>query len=280
MNQSKIKYLIVALVMVCLTACATFTIPTPVPTNINNNPISFQVDEIRKSVVKISTYNEIRIKNRRTDIVRTTSISSAGTGSVIRVFDGQTFILTAGHICNISMKEVISKFPDAADKNNTVDIRTMLSATTYTGDSLTGIKLLVNDSTDLCLAVFENSKLPELQLSPKHPRLGDRVTYSGYPRALWSYGYIPSFAGTYAGMMVDDGFASYVYTIPSTFGCSGSPVFNENGEVIGTISGYLNDFNSLSFGSTLDQIREILNAGFGHYEKYRAGIKRFFKKVS
>ena len=50
----------------------------------------------------------------------------------------------------------------------------------------------------------------------------------------------------------------FIFTIPATYGSSGSGVINENGEIISIITKASVDFKNITFGPTIDQLHHFL----------------------
>ena len=264
--------------MIFLAACVSLSIPAP--TTINNSTMPFRLIELRKSIVKISAFNKIEFKNKKTGIIKTSTLSALGTGGVFKNIDNQTIILTADHICNIGIPEIQSKFINYDKELFEIKVLTLFQVTKYSGENYFGIKLLSNNTAGLCAIVFQNLNLPPLIPAFNVPVLGDKIHYMGYPKGIWSAGYTPFFSGYYAGSIAEDNLNAAAYSVPSTTGCSGSPILNDYGELIGLVSGYIVDFNDLTIGPTLIQIKEFLIISEMHYKKYQKSIQEFFIKSS
>ena len=76
---------------------------------------------------------------------------------------------------------------------------------------------------------------------------------------LWSSKMIPLFDGYYLGAMKirRDRRLSYVFSIPTKGGSSGSPILNGYGEVVGATHSAYRNFENLCMETTNDQISSI-----------------------
>ena len=171
---------------------------------------------------------------------------SSGTGVGIAYAADKTMILTAGHIC-----EAVSA-PDISSPE--IIVRTV-GARAYYSEILD-----ISKHFDLCLLLV-SEKLPIAKLAKNEPGSGDKVFYSGYPTGFYSPGVLHHFEGYMAGKdMVGD----HMYNIPAIGGSSGSPVYNEKGEIVGILSAVMVDFHWMTFAVGTENVRDFMSDF--HYE--------------
>jgi len=112
---------------------------------------------------------------------------------------------------------------------------------------------------DLCILEIEGKYDSVSKISNTQPKIGDPIFNIAIPEGIQYKGAIPIFTGIYTGKFKNNiSEDSYLLSIPSSQGSSGSPVFNKEGEIIGLIYAAYTNFNHLSISSTLDQVKKLL----------------------
>ena len=101
--------------------------------------------------------------------------------------------------------------------------------------------------------------LPALTISRSPPLIGEKYYNIAAPMGLWSSKMIPLFEGYYLGAMKirRDRRLSYVFSIPTKGGSSGSPILNGYDEVVGATHSAYRNFENLCMATTNDQISSI-----------------------
>ena len=170
-------------------------------------------------------FNSVNFKNAPRDSfvkieVATDEFISTGSGVIIRHTDNfNTLILTAGHIC----------------KNNTIAMRVLdLYENTYNV-----ISFVTSSEDDLCIIATETIVDGKaLKVADKAPEIGDHVYNIAAPRSIHAPNMSLMFDGYYEGQLSisEEKHPLDVYTVPGMGGSSGSPIFNDNWEIIGIIS--------------------------------------------
>lgn len=158
--------------------------------------------------------------------VITTTYFSAGSGVIISHSDNSnTFILTAGHICN----------------DNTVAMRVLdLFENKY--DVITFVRTAEDDLCVLVIDGYINGK--EMKMSETAPEIGEHIYNIAAPRAIHAPNMSLMFDGYYQGQVAIENEKNLlsIYNLPGTGGSSGSPIFNENWEIIGVVSRGVDEF--------------------------------------
>ncbi len=154
--------------------------------------------------------------------------------------DDISIVLTAGHLCWVPMDPLVSESKIMVFERD--------------GNFAYAEIKAVSTNFDLCL--LEVSKpLPAAGISVKPPESGDKVYYSGYPTGFYVPNVISHFEGYMAGT---DPSGDHLYNIPATGGASGSPVYNEKGQIIGIISAVMVDFDQMTFATGNENIIDFL----------------------
>ena len=160
------------------------------------------------------------------------SYAATGSGFVMGNNGEDTFVMTAGHICEEDEGvEVISS-----------DLR----AWSFSGRVFKVKVLNVYPKDDVCVVVISGRTLDGYSVSQSAPSRGDKVYTLAAPRGIWSPRMTPIFDGYYAGKK--DGWDAY--TIPVAGGSSGSPILNENGVVIGMTVAKYRGFENFGLSSS------------------------------
>ena len=203
-----------------------------------------------KNTVKIKDYRTNRgyvHANKATVFIIVETIAKEDilvyTGSGVSIGGGSNYstVLTAGHLCI----GVDSTRPEIINKVSIVDIH---------GKSSTAQVLLASLDPDVCI-LNTDVEIPVARLVLQDPEVGDKIYYSGYPDGLYWPGVLHHFDGRYAGKV---GELHPVYNFPIIGGSSGSPVYNEKGEVIGIISAVTNNFEHVGIGVSAGQIYKYI----------------------
>lgn len=153
---------------------------------------------------------------------------STGSGVLIKHIDKSSYILTAGHMCESDRK--ISVLDIDEKEYQTI---ALAKAAEY----------------DLCVLVTEGVIPREVaSLAKANPKLGDKVYNLAAPKGIFSKNMVLHLQGYYSGeiSVPIEKHPLSTYTIPSAGGSSGSPVFNEAGQVVGIISMKFQGFENVT----------------------------------
>jgi len=196
----------------------------------------------RKSFVKImATFEAEHCHEGECLAYKTRSTAS---GSIVS-HDWKTYILTAGHVCD---KEYI-------EDNVRVD---GLTITYYVLDT-NGIShkakvYRLDRANDLC--ILETNRLGFLPIRVRNfgPAYGDKLYNLAAPAGLMQRGFLPILEGRYSGITE----SAMVFTIPAMGGSSGSPIFDEQGRLVGMIMSVNRKFPFISYSPHHAAILDIL----------------------
>ncbi len=169
------------------------------------------------------------------------AIHSTASGIIISSTKSHVFILTANHFCQ---SEDVVLFP--------TDIGV------YSGENLRlGQIIHVDEVNDLCLisgVKYKDEKFKNLKLAKKMPPIGEFVFNVAAPNSMGSPNTRLLFDGHFGGCE-----EMCVYTVPATFGSSGSAVFNKKGELISILVMATVDFENVGVGPDIYNIRKFIN---------------------
>jgi len=188
---------------------------------------------------------------------------STASGNVIRHVNNKYYALTAAHFC-IKDEYIEHYLEQSIGEAITISM---------TGMSTLATIEKIDNLTDMCLLSFSidmrpKIKIDRLKLAKEMPRVGEAVYAISAPLGVTSSEMRLHFDGRFGGCDSDNDMC--IFTLPSTFGSSGSLVFNKKGEIIGMVQLSLNGFEHAAAGFGIYSIRNFL-------EEYRTetGIKLY-----
>ena len=189
-----------------------------------------------------------------------------GSGSIVaRTFDG-VYVLTAGHMCNRDedldyLKEEEQEIRKKNKKNATEEseypVRFIIKFYVY---DLENFKykakvIRVSEKLDSCVAFVWGLFEDPLSIATERPVIGTKLYNMAAPGGFFKKNLIPLFEGRYIGEW--DRYTS-VYTVPAIGGSSGSPIINQEGELVGMIYARHNSFHHITISPNYKKLRRFL----------------------
>lgn len=199
----------------------------------------------------VTVFNSVNFKNApRESFVKveilTSEHASVGSGVIINHIDNlNTIILTAGHVCNF----------------NTIAIRVLdLKENIYPI-----IGFAVSSEDDLCLMITD-SVIPAqpLNVAETEPEIADHIYNIAAPLGMHGPNMALMFDGHYQGKIkfIEEEHPYGVYSLVGVGGSSGSPVFNDNWEIIGIISRGVPEFQNVMLAVSQPRVRLFYEYSF------------------
>lgn len=192
----------------------------------------------------VTVLNSVNFKNApRESFVKveilTSEHASVGSGVIINHIDNlNTIILTAGHVCNF----------------NTIAIRVLdLKENKYL---VTGF--VVSSEDDLCLLITDSVIPAEpLRVAENVPEIGDHIYNIAAPLGMHGPDMALMFDGYYQGNIefIEEKHPYGVYNLVGIGGSSGSPIFNDNWQIIGIISRGVPEFQNVMLAVSQPRVR-------------------------
>ena len=151
---------------------------------------------------------------------------SMGSGMVVELIEGETIVITAGHVCESDVdKEIITNF------------RQSVSVIDYTGREHQAhvIKATHDNGTggvDMCALWVPTLLETGVKFSMFNPKVGQEVYYMGSPAGIYHPPVAPILVGIYSGE-IDA--SNAMITSPAIGGSSGSVVLDMNNKMIGVL---------------------------------------------
>lgn len=157
----------------------------------------------------------------------------------------KSYYLTAGHVCHMPGQEKGGYYSK---------IEKQLHLLNKQGDDHIATIIAFDEEKDLCLL-----SAALVDISPAKFATGvnkkDKVFNVAAPAGIWAKDMVLSFHGEYMGLY--DGRA--MYALNAQPGSSGSPIFNEKGQIVGILVAVITDGYFISVGPSLEDVR-----GFVH----------------
>jgi len=181
------------------------------------------------------------------------TLSEANASGVIyRVNDGLIYILTAAHFCS----------PGSYEIQNINESQTGHRQIWVFNENTKrlGMVFKIDTQNDLCMIVSIKKKsdiFENLKFAKKMPRIGEKIYNSAAPDGIASPDIKLLLDGYYSGSNFGPNKYS-LYTIPATFGSSGSAVYNKKGEIISIIVAADPNFENISMGPNIYNIRKFV----------------------
>lgn len=234
----KFKVVILSLVLVFVTGCC--------HAQLRSDPQRVDLKNYFKSIVRI----QLSVKNKKEEDKDVKENMFVATGFAV---DEET-IITARHFCGVLGDEdtdLLNINITALDKDNLpIDLK----------DGKIGDVLFVffDDEVDLCALKVKDHGLRPLRIVDDASSVNtfDDVAIMGAPFGFFpvvSYGRVVNY------MPPDDKFfGKLILNIVGTFGNSGGPVLNKNGEVIGVVLGKHAMYDNIMFAVSFEEIHKFL----------------------
>jgi S1-C subfamily serine protease len=187
------------------------------------NPITFK-DAPRESFVKVAILADDNI--------------GTGSGVIISIIDKSTIILTAGHICkpNITAIKVI----DLLQNDHEV------------------IGMIASNEDDLCLLIVDSvMEGKPIKTSSNKPQIGQHAYNIAAPFGLHAENMSLMFHGYYQGQLklIEEKFPLDLYSVPGVGGSSGSPIFDDDWNLIGIVSRGITGFPEIMLSVNYERVK-------------------------
>ena len=168
--------------------------------------------------------------------------------------------LTAGHWCMTESGREFELFSSFMGYDNTVNaLKSIEHKVDYFGKTYPIVLIDIDVANDLCIFKFKSefaNQSKNITIAEDYPSIGDKVYSIGAPFGISDPKIRLHFEGYFSGC-VGNGVECY-YTIPGTFGSSGSGVLNKDGELIGILTIAVREFNNVTGGAKLKPIKDII----------------------
>ena len=173
-------------------------------------------------------------------------------GVLYREDNGLIYILTAAHFCDPKSFNLHQLFESPQGKRKIIIYNQKTERF--------GMIFKVDVDQDLCMIVGlkqEHESFKSAKFAKKMPRIGEKIYNTGAPDGISGPSIRILLDGYFSGCNFSP--ANYcLYTIPATFGSSGSAVYNKKGEIISIIVAANPGFENISMGPDIYNIRKFI----------------------
>lgn len=213
--------------------------------------------KLTPSLVSVNSNYSIMTTNVLTSSTSTYKNGKRGTGFVIKQTKNNTFVLTVAHMCDITIDNVISTLGRYIMPTEKAEYESKMKLRYNNGETRNAVIVATSPGYDLCLLMSKRVEEPPVVLSQDFPKKGDRVYTTGFSSSIGhrNHSIIPITSGFYSGK---DESGDIVLTAPVRPGASGSPIFNQYGELIGVIHAIFVQFPHISFGVSLERVIDFI----------------------
>ena len=206
-----------------------------------------------KSFVKLNSIVQFETEEAESGLMKFSSASG--------FFIAENKIVTAAHFCDalpikISLLKRMMFFE-----------RIFFEIQTFDGNKREAIVMRIDKDNDLCMLMVlgptDNIDKRIIKLSNRKPYHGERIYNIAAPLGIFTPGMLPVFEGFYSGPCLypdkdkEDARVD-MYTLPIRGGSSGSPILNDDGELIGVVIAGVRGFENLGFSPSYDVIKQFL----------------------
>lgn len=175
--------------------------------------------------------------------------NSTASGVIVKTDTENSYILTAGHVC-------VPPPPNTSIPGE-VQVSYKIALTTGYGRVDEDATLIaVDPANDLCLLSSSKYLGPGLAIQETETQLHSKIYNMASPNGLATSLAVPVFDGYYMGKVMN----RIMFSVPAAPGSSGSPIMNEDNEIITIISAAAIRFDEFAICPTTQSIREFLLA--------------------
>jgi hypothetical protein len=167
---------------------------------------------------------------------------SSASGMAFKSINGLTYVLTAGHFC---------------DAGYSTENEWDLKVVDIQGNYWNGEIVSLDSLRDLCLISSDMPPVKEVKFTSELPSMGERVFTVSAPLGVSDRDVVLHFEGIFSGC--SDSLTCY-FTIPTTFGSSGSSIFDSKRRVVGITLRSLVGFESVAMGTNGYEIIDFINS--------------------
>jgi hypothetical protein len=203
-------------------------------------------DKLANFVFLVKETHALCVTDEETSCLEEASVmpTASASGVVLSSSSSHIFILTANHFCETSNIEKMM---------GEIKIRAFIGETSRLVDTVTFSK-----KADLCLLQglrFKEENFKTTRIAKEMPSIGEQVINVAAPDGMASPNTRLMFDGNFAGC---EGL-SCVYSIPATFGSSGSAIYNKEGELISLLVAAAINFENVSMGPHVSNIKILID---------------------
>lgn len=178
----------------------------------------------------------------------------SGTSFIIDHIEDKTIVMTAAHLCK-NPEEYGQSGVDGVELKNVLEMGVVRGEMFYQSREI----LYNNETNDICIFSVPLMNGYKAPIARNPPEYGDKIWSIGAPAGYFPESAKPITHGFFSGdaeraldPTLNVGF--YNFSMPTIPGMSGSPIFNDSGEVVGIVSAVHYKWHMISYSPTHQQI--------------------------
>tara|TARA_A100001515_G_C4545698_1_gene201732 strand:- start:160 stop:987 length:828 start_codon:yes stop_codon:yes gene_type:complete len=199
----------------------------------------------------------------------TNPLRSSGSGAIVAESTKGSYILTAGHVCELEIENIV-RTPEMLKAINGIEVH--MSIVNLSQSKYKAQIVSIDNNSDLCLLFSKNywNEKGPAKIADSPVFEGERVYNVAAPVGIFYEDVVPLLEGFYMGK---DGLKAY-YSIPAMGGSSGSPIFNIRGHLVGMIHSVNVAFPMVSVSPTQKELKKFLESNIKAHKKELAYLER------
>ena len=211
---------------------------------------------IRESFIKVE--NKFSARNCKDDNKCTIErVISSASAFIVSTSKAGSYAITAAHFCEEDMDLLLQSFIRGTPIQKIQFYAYDIDMKRY------DVNVIHYDNKlDLCLVYVKKLRRMPALIAHSAPEPGDKAYNLAAPMGMFHANMIPKLDGYFAGYYnrdprVKQSFA--IYSIPAIGGSSGSPIFDQNGYIIGMIHSVNTRFPFITYSPTYEQLRKYIS---------------------
>jgi len=207
---------------------------------------------------KFSTRECIENEKKQVTECRIERIISSASAFVVSTGKAGAYAITAAHFCEDDMELLLHSLVRGTPIEKIKFYAYDIDMKKYDINVITYDREL-----DLCLIYVKKLQRKPALIAQNSPSPGDKTYNLAAPMGMFSTNMIPKLDGYFAGYYhrdLHDGDRPFaIYSVPAIGGSSGSPLFDNNGYIIGMIHSVNIRFPFLTYSPTHEQLKNYIN---------------------
>ena len=211
--------------------------------------------DFRESFIKVE--NKFSARGCKDDKCTIERVISSASAFVVSTSKTGSYAITAAHFCEDDMDLLLQSLVKGTPIQKIEFFAYDIEMKKY------DVNVIHYDNKlDLCLIYVKKLQRNPALLAHSAPEPGDKAYNLAAPMGMFNANMIPKLDGYFAGYYHRDprnkqSFA--IYSIPAFCGSSGSPIFDQNGYIIGMIHSVNTRFPFITYSPTYGQLKQYIS---------------------
>ena len=211
--------------------------------------------DFRESFIKVE--NKFSARGCKDDKCTIERVISSDSAFVVSTSKTGSYAITAAHFCEDDMDLLLQSLVKGTPIQKIEFFAYDIEMKKY------DVNVIHYDNKlDLCLIYVKKLQRRPALLAHSAPEPGDKAYNLAAPMGMFNANMIPKLDGYFAGYYhrdprVKQAFA--IYSIPAIGGSSGSPIFDQNGYIIGMIHSVNTRFPFITYSPTYGQLKQYIS---------------------